>query len=173
MPIPSDKIKRSFIWLRKVLEITEKTTLPGQILGEVRPTLDTFGWDRYGEAVASRFTGTNSSTATSTVVPEGICRLVTNASVHVDNGALAFTLWLEVQEAQRGGLGAFGIGIVQPVLNAAAGIPFIKMGITRPLLLGPGDAISGHCQPASGAGQLVVLSVRAIDLPIGEYVPPT
>ena len=37
------------IWMRRALGIIEKTTLPGEIVGEVRPTLDTFGWDKLSE----------------------------------------------------------------------------------------------------------------------------
>jgi len=164
---PSDKIKRAILWIRKTLEITEKTTLPGTVSGEIQPVIDAFGWDRYSESVNTSTSVTNVSVVNSPVVPEGFLRVVFEASVNTGNDVLAFTLWMELVHSTPS---ALRIGLIRPFL-LPAGNANVRIGLERPLILGPGDNLSGLSNPATGAGLLLTLRQRSVDLPIGEYIP--
>ena len=90
-----DKIKRAFIWMRVALRITDKTTLPGDVLGEIRPILDTFGWDRRspessgpgdGPQTENNQSNLAGDVVTLSAVPEGVMRYVLYASASHDEG---------------------------------------------------------------------------------------
>lgn len=162
----TDRIKRAITWIRKTLEITEKTTLPAEILGEIRPTLDAFGWEKYGDAVNANFSIVNSALISSSVVPENTFRLITEASIHA-NSALAFTFWIELVHSTPT---ALRIGLTRPFLMPAASAN-VPVALERPILLGPGDSLRGNSLPTTGVGEILVLRTRSIDLTIGEYMP--
>jgi len=163
--VAEDKIKRSITWIRKALEITEKTTNPGTVAGEIIPNLDVLGWDRYSDSVSQDFFATNSNNVASAAVPEGVLRFITEASMLTDNNVLAFTMWLELVHS------GLRIGLSRPFLLPAVSSG-VQLGLERPILLQPGDNLRANLNPASGVGSLIVLRTRSIDLPIGEYVPP-
>lgn len=164
-----DKIKRSFIWLRKVLEITEKTTLPGQILGEVRPTIDTFGWDRLNQTTTRVTSGAAASgLVQSAVTPDDVLRLVVAASVQNSDAVQAFTMWIEHNDAAVG----LSTSLMRPV-DIPISATQIRVGLPRMIVLRPGDTLRGRSSPDPGVGLVLALNVYSVDLPIGEYVPPT
>ncbi len=160
-----DKIKRQFIWLRKTLELIDKTTLPGEILGEVRPTLDTFGWDRLSAlpTFANTFDPAPAIEIDSAIVPEGVARLFLCAAVRHTEPAVNHFMWIErVQPA------ALECSITNPTVALP---PTVAIGVERPFLLSPGEFLRAKTDVALIAGALA-LDVVFIDLPFGEYIPP-
>lgn len=161
--MPTDKIKRSFVWLRKTLGIIDKTTLPGEVLGEVRPVMDLFGWDRLGEVsiFESPFTVAPGTAVTSTEVPEDVVRLVLFAAVrHTDPGVTHF-LWLDKVMP-----GAQTLSLTpSPIDNGT----FVPQGLGRHIILEPGSFLRGRSADALIGGALA-LDMNFIDVPIGEYV---
>lgn len=160
----SDKIKRSFVWLRRTLEIIAKTTLPGEILGEVRPILDTFGWDRLQEEQFSQATAAAPARAVaSDTPPVGTLRFVLGASLeHTDTGVTA-TGWL----LKRRNPGATDVGLPTDRSAIVVG-EFLSMQGTTFLV--NNDFIIAEVFAVPVAGQLS-LRLRFIDLPFGEYIP--
>ncbi len=164
-------INRAFTWLKKVLQITEKTVVPDSVLPNVRPTMDLFGWDRLSEEIQ---TSTDSAAATATVsgptTPEGVLRYVIYAHVEQqETTAVDLTCWLDMQVV----LGGFRIAINVPTLiPGGLGPERTALGLTRPVCLRPGERINGRCNPATGVGVSLQVKMVFIDLPIGEYIPP-
>lgn len=161
----SDKIKRNFVWLRKVLEIIEKTTLPGVILGDVRPTIDTFGWDRLSEdpTFANTFDPAPAIEVDSATVPENVVRLYLHAAVRHTEPAVNHFLWIERVLPVE-----LEIGVTQP--NAAMP-PTVPQGTDHWLLLAPGEFLRAKTDVTLIAGALA-LDVLFVDLPFGEYIRP-
>jgi len=159
-----DKIKRSFVWLRQVLGIIDKTTLPGDVLGEVRVGMDLFGWDRL--TVTEHDTSgaaAPASTVSGPVTPQGILRLVLHASVvHTDTGVNHF-LWIDRVQPTGGAI----VGITSP--NVAVPVN-VDVGMQNWAYLEPGTVMRGRADIALVAGALV-LDILFIDLPFGEYIP--
>ncbi|MEE8608028.1 MAG: hypothetical protein V3S55_10495 [Nitrospiraceae bacterium] len=167
-----DKVKRSLIWLRQTLRITEKTTLPGEILGEIRPTVDSFGWDRLnpqssGEGVGPQSVTIFGSTALAQMVPvpEGVMRYIIYASHNVNDALFVGLLFFEV---------------VSDGIAAAVQAPFrfnldaqnVPVGLERHLLLAPGDVLRGVSSVAVAGGSRNELRARFVDIDFGEYIPP-
>jgi len=163
---PTDKIRRAIIWMRKTLDITQKTTQPGSISGEIRPTLDVFGWDRYKDIESVSFSGTNVTTASMGAIGNDVMRLIINGQVDSTNNVLA--LFLNFRLTSFGGQ---TVALQEPFL-VPIGSGGLDVGMLRPVLLGPGDNFSVSSRPATGIGELLVGRIRFIDLPIGEYIPP-
>jgi len=159
-----DKIKRSFVWLRQALDIIDKTTLPGQVLGEVRVGMDLFGWDRLQESTHDNSgAAAPASTVTGPITPDGILRLVLHASVvHTDTGVTHF-LWIDRAQPVGGAI----VGITSP--NVAVPVN-VDVGATHWFWLEPGSTPRGRADVALVAGALV-LDMLFIDLPFGEYIP--
>lgn len=162
----SDKIKRNFVWLRRVLGIIDKTTLPGEILGDVRPTMDLFGWDRLAEA--SSFSASAVAApgflVNGPITPEGVVRLVLNASVrHTDTGV---SMFMFIDKDMRG-TSAELVGVTTPYVQLP---PNVDASADRWLTLAPRHRLRGRAEAALVAGALT-LSFEFIDLPIGEYIP--
>lgn len=160
----TDKIKRSFVWLRKTLGIIDKTTLPGDVLGEVRPIMDVFGWERLGEPseFISPFTAAPGNTVTSTLVPDTVVRLILFAAVrHTDPGVPHF-LWID--KVMPGG--ATNVSLTSNPTDQLTSLP---QGLTRRIILEPGSALRGRSLDALVGGALA-LDINFIDIPIGEYV---
>lgn len=163
---PSDKIKRSFVWLRKTLGIIDKTTLPGEVLGDVRPVIDLFGWDRLGEAsvVSANSVVAPGATVNGDVTPDGVLRLVLHANVqHTDTNVDHF-LWIDKLAQAAGG---FIVGVTSP--NVAVPV-LVDQSTSGWFVLAPGDRIRGNADVALVAGALT-LNTNFIDLPLGEYIP--
>lgn len=162
-----DKVKRAFVWMRKSLRIIDKTTLPGEIVGEIRPIIDLFGWERLNESTARITTsGANVNTITSTAVPADVLRLILEASVETSNTALAFTVWMDHLDDETN----VNVGVMRPLDIPISGVS-IRSAITRPVFMRPGDQLSGRCTPATGVGETLTLRERFVDLSIGEYIP--
>lgn len=162
-----DKIKRNFLWLRKVFGIIEKTTLPGEVLGEVRPTIDTFGWDRLtvsGLSNIETVTGTLASdTVVLEVVPDRVFRYVIYASCsHNDPAGLALNF--QVRGSGR------DIGLDNQIATAVIPQP-MRFGLQRSILLVPGEQLICRSSPAPAAGTSLFLRYKFVDLDAGEYIP--
>ncbi len=161
-----DKIKRSFQWLRKSLEIIDRTTLPGEILGEVRPTIDTFGWERLNGDV--QFENINGALQSSSVflsaVPEGVTRYVIYASMSHNvpgNITLSFQVRLSI--------GAIDIGVGGSLKNVPAS-PF-RTSLDRNIVLTAGEQLLARSVPTPGAAEQLFIRYKFIDIAVGEYIP--
>lgn len=161
-----DKIKRNFVWLRQVLGIIDKTTLPGEILGDVRPTMDLFGWDRLGEA--SSFSASAVAApgflVNGPITPEGIVRLVLNASVRHTDAGVDHLLWID---KDMRGPSAQLVGVTTPYLALPTGV---DASADHWIMLAPRHRLRGRAAAALVAGALT-LAFEFIDLPQGEYIP--
>jgi len=163
-----DKVKRQFIWLRQVLELIDKTTLPGEVLGEIRVGMELFGWDRLPEVISVNNVGAAATNqVVSAVVPAQFLRLCLAAQVVSSDVAIQQRLWI----AQRGVLGGqFDVGVSSPIDQAIgeAGIPAV---VEKSLYMSQGERLVGRSVPAPGVGEELTLTFRHIDLPLGEYIP--
>jgi len=163
-----DKIKRNFLWLRKALGIIDKTTLPGDITGEVRPTIDILGWDRLAGLGAGNIETATGTLATDIVVldvvPQGIARYVIYASCSHNDPA---GLHLQLQVRGSG----VDIGLSDNLIQDAQQLP-MRTGLSRNILLQPGEQLicRSHSTPAAGTG--LFIRMKFVDLDPGEYVPP-
>jgi len=169
-----DKIKRAFVWLRQTLRITERTTLPGAVLGEIRPTIDTFGWDRRspqpsgvgnGPINENAQGGLAADTVLLSIVPAGIMRYVLYLSYSHDDPAANLALSVQIR---TGGPATIDIGL-DPQVTDAAPNP-VRQGFNRPLLLEPGTRLLLRSSPAPAAGQRLFIRYRFVDLDFGEYI---
>ncbi len=167
-----DKVKRAFLWLRQTLRIIEKTTLPGEILGEVRPTIDTFGWDRLNPQSSGPGIGPTNENAqgalaadsvTLTGVPQGVMRYVIFLSCsHNDPVAGGLELSMQIRT------GGIDIGIGESRVIAANPV---RNGITRNILLAPGELLVCRSVPAPAVGTRLFIRYRFVDIDFGEYIP--
>ncbi len=158
-------INRGFMWLRKVLEITEKTDVP-QVLSEVaRPVVDMFGWERLPTSASEEFIGSDATdNVVSLQVPDGFVQLITAASVETTE-AVSTALWLtkRPKEANQ------QIALVSPV----AVLSDLQVALTRPIVLLPGERLIGRSPTGTPAvGENLTLRFSSVLLPIGEYIPP-
>lgn len=160
-----DKIKRNLVWLRRALGIIDKTTLPGEILGEVRPTIDTFGWERLPE---EQFLSTGAPdpaiAIASEPTPENTLRIVYAASLEHSDVAVNHVAWM----IKRRNPGALDVGLPTDRQDIDAGEFLSMIGTT---FLVAGDFIIAEILGAPVAGQLT-LRLNVVDVDIGEYVPP-
>ncbi len=160
-----DKIKRNFLWLRRTLGIIDKTTLPGDVVGEVRPTIDMFGWERLPEEqfVAATAGQPNPAVATA-ATPADTLRIVYGASLeHTDTG-VTHTAWL----LKRRNPGSIDVGLPADRTAIVVGEFMSMIGTT---FLVAGDFIVAEVSAAPAAGQLS-LRINFVDVDLGEYVPP-
>lgn len=160
-------INRAFSWLKKSLQITEKTVAPDALSAVVVPSMDVFGWERIAEAQSQNLNGgLGSGTLPASLVPPDTIRVVLAASIETTD-PLALNLWFEQRVALGGGL---DISLMLPFF-AGAGTNGIRVGLPRaPVLLAPSDTIVGRSLPVPAAGTRLILRWRFIDLPIGEYI---
>lgn len=160
-----DKIKRSFVWIRKTLGIIDKTTLPGEILGEVRPILDMFGWERLLEEVVLSVNALFPAVAVASATPPvGTVRLILAASLEHGDVAVNHIGWI----VKRRNPGATDVGLSTDRTEFDAG-EFLSL--TRPTFLQNNDFLVGEIIGAPAAGNLSLRTFH-IDLDPGEYVPP-
>jgi len=160
-----DKIRRSITWIRKSLQITEKTTNPGAVEGIIVPSIDTFGWEALEDPTVVRTIGVAVNSIASAVVPADVLRLVLAASVQTNDTVQAFTMWIEHVDAETN----LATSVMRPVDVPISAIT-IRVGLERLVVMRPGDSLRGRSSPATGVGLDLRLTVRSIDLPIGEYV---
>jgi len=172
-PIAIDKVKRAFIWLRKTLRITDKTTLPGDVDGMIRPTIDTFGWDRLapqssgpgvGPVTENQQSILGGDVATMSVVPQDVMRYVIAASCSHDDpvaGGLALSL-----QCRHGGL---DIGLTQASSTAASPV---RHALLTPFLLAPGEQLLARSTPAPVITSRIFVRMLFVDIDLGEYIKP-
>jgi len=169
----SDRVKRAFIWMRTAMRIIDKTTLPGEIAGEIRPTIDTFGWDRLNPESSGPGEGPQSiningalanTTAAMAAVPDGVMRYIINASCQTDDPALVAFLRMEVVK------GGIAIAAQEPFFINANGAN-VRIGMNRHLLLETGDVLQCVSSVAPAAGQRNAIRARFVDIDFGEYIP--
>ena len=159
-----DKIKRSLFWLRQTLRITEKTTLPGEILGEIRPTLDSFGWERLSVPVPITATSAGATTLVELpLVPDDEAHYFIAAHITHDDpvGSKDYSLMLVDVRGNRFAL-TRTIGQSQNF--------FLELG--RPILVPPGGRLAGVSRNAIAGGSNFVIGGLFARLDIGEYLPP-
>ncbi len=162
-------INRGFMWLRKVLEITEETDTP-RVLSEIaQPTIDTFGWDRLSPEGIPDDLNAQGTLASSSVllaaVPLDIMRYVIFASMsHNDPVAGGLELSMQVRL-----INALDIGIGRPIQVLANPT---RTGIDHPILMSPGQVLLCRSIPDPAAGTRLFIRYHFVDLPVGEYIPP-
>ncbi len=162
-------INRGFMWLRKVLEITEETDTP-RVLSEIaQPTIDTFGWDRLAPDGIPDDINAQGTLAADVVllaaVPDDIMRYVIFASMsHNDPVAGGLELSMCVRL-----INALEIGIGRPIQVLANPT---RTGIDRNVLLSPGQVLLARSVPAPAAGTRLFIRYHFVDIPAGEYIPP-
>ncbi len=161
-------INRGFTWLRKVLQITEETESPSVLSEVVRPTMDVFGWERLAGLVGTPPTTENNQGSLASdivllsVVPDGVARYVIYANCGHDDPA---GLQLSLQVRTRG---------VDVAIDAAAigmGIEPVRWGLSRNILLLPGEQLLCRSTPAPAAAQRIFVRMKFVDLDPGEYLP--
>ena len=161
-------INRGFMWIRKVLEITEETEVPQVVSEQVRPAIDLFGWDRYTPGHPDDINAQGTLAADSVLlapVPAGIMRYVIFASCS-HNDPVAGGLELSIQVRVEG---ALDIGVSRPIQVLANPT---RVGIERSILMAPGEVLLCRSNPAPAAGTRIFIRYRFVDLPFGEYIPP-
>ncbi len=167
-----DKVKRAFVWIRQSMRITQRTTLPAEILSEIRPGLDTFGWDRRspspsGEGNGPQDENAQSNLATDTVllsaVPAGIMRYVIYCSYSHNDAATRLALSLQVR------VSGLDMAIDPPVITDENPI---RVGSLKPILLEPGAILLARSFPAPGVASRIFIRYRFVDLDFGEYIRP-
>jgi len=166
-----DKVKRAFVWMRNSLRIIDRTTLPGEILGEVRPTIDTFGWDRLAPGSAGEGAGPTAENAQGglasnsvllSVVPANVMRYVIFLSgSHDDPVAGGLELSFQLRTA------GIDIGIAPSRVTAANPV---RMGLERNIVLIPGQQLLLRSVPTPAVGERLFLRMRFVDIDFGEYI---
>jgi len=161
----SDKIKRSFLWMRKSLGIIEKTTLPGEVLGEVRPTMDLFGWERLVDLQVERINAAAPAVSiASNVLPDGVTRYIHSCSLtHTDTGVNH-----EASLIKRRNPSAFNVGI--PTDRTTISTLQQCSMIGRTFIKG-NEFIIGQVLVPPVAG-VITLTFYFVDIDEGEYIPP-
>lgn len=160
-----DKIKRNLVWLRRALGIIDKTTLPGEILGEVRPTIDTFGWERLPEEqFLATSAGDPAVAIASAATPDNTLRIVYGASLEHTDAGVNHICWM----VKRRNPGSIDVGLPTDRQDIDVGEFMSMIGTT---FLVAGDFIVAEIIGAPVAGQLS-LRLNVVDVDIGEYVPP-
>jgi len=155
-----DRIKRAFTWMRNSLRVIDKTTLPGEIDGVIRPRLDVYGWERLQTVThqSVQTVGTVTETPLPTV-PEGECRLYFAVDLqHSDAAAKAIVI-------------AFATGNLRTTLLRQINIAQNEtLALERPVLVPPGSFLVGISRQAVPTPQLFIIRGEFITLDIGEYV---
>lgn len=155
-------INRALAWLKRVLEITEVTRAPDNLLPAVRPTIDLFGWERLGDQSEMTSSGTvGATTVNGLSTPDDTLRLVLHAAVnHTD--VVARVCWMEKRLPTTSNT----VGLT-PALNLP--LPLQPNPILEKLILSPGDFLVARAG-SMGVAAILQLRVNFIDLPIGEYI---
>ncbi len=161
--MPTDKIKRAITWIRKSLEITEKTTQPATVDGTILPVMDVLGWERLNETQQFIRTAVATTIVTGDPAPEGVLRLVVECSVNHSDPIAANVHWLWIRHDIT--------AAVTPGVSAPLEVPGgPQVAMPRWIVLRPGEKLDGRAFPATGIGINLTIMMSFIDLPIGEYV---
>jgi len=149
------------------LHASAEDTPPRVIVDEIQATFDVMGWRQYTNAVITSNALSGNDFVQGAAVAAGQMRLVLAASVETD-AAGAFLLWVEHRVDNGGDF----VGYMTP-FSLPAGSPGVKVGVTRPLLMMPGDSLLGQCSPAMSTAETLTLKTRSITFGnTGEYIPP-
>lgn len=166
----TDKIKRNFVWLRRALGIIDKTTLPGDIAGEVRPTMDLFGWERLtpgGPVSVSGDGADNADTVQLAVVPANVMRLILAASMSTDDAVTGMVLSMQITS---GGIAiAIATGTITP--GVVPGAEPARYPLERWHIMAPGDRLGVRSSQAPAIGSRLNVRMQFVDLDFGEYLP--
>ena len=166
-PPKFDKIKKAIVWIRKTLEITERTTNPGTILGEIRPAIDILGWDRYSEIQSNVVALANTDRVSSSIVPIDFMLFYLAISGETNDAVNAFTHWLEIFHAASGNT----VAVTAPTTLPVSAATIIRVGgLPKPVLAPPGDSMRARTAPATAGGVTLTIRSLFIDLPLGEYM---
>jgi len=158
-----DKVKRAFIWIRNYLRIIDKTTLPGEILDEIRPSIDTLGWDRLQEPIFETVTVTAgaSTEVQLSIVPEDEARYYMALSAF-HTSATAKDIHIAFRDRAGNSVG----------LNRSLGLPANQvLALERPFLVPAGARVAMVSRTAVGVGEDLTITGMSYTLDIGEYVP--
>lgn len=160
-----DKIKRAITWIRKSLDITEKTTNPGTIDGNIRPTIDAFGWERLPQ---TELTSVSSPSGTS-----------------VDFGA-AFTDTQSIRLIMKASFRHTDTGVthsVSIIKRLSSGGAEVGLPLDRPtIIVGEIASMIGHTYLIAGqilqfqivtalVAGAIAANIEFVDIPRGEYIP--
>ena len=164
--MPIDKVKRAFTWLRKSLRIIDKTTLPGEILGEVRPTLDVFGWDLIAENPPEQV---NNSSAGATLftrlppVPEGEVHLFLTCDAEHTDPVGSHILRIDYRDETA--------LAESTIVSVATGTALFddRVIIRRPILVTPGARLVVISSDSIPIGSVLNIRGHFVRLNLGEY----
>jgi len=161
--MPSDKIKRLNTWLRKTLVITEKTTLPGTINGEVRPILDAMGWDllQLTEHVNAVVPGPTLF-ARLPIVPADEAHLFLCCGARHDDPANQRIIGINYRDPA---------GAEAPVQSGITLQPEQNVAVSRPVLVLAGARLVAVSADSVIIGTNLTILGQFIRLNIGEYIP--
>ncbi len=156
-------INRAFSWLKRTLEITEPTDSPDRLSPLVQPTMDLFGWEKLSRLTPSVLAGGDNQGFILGPISVGYT-LVAEASISQDDALGARFFWFEHRHLN---LSSPSISI--PFIIGAA-TPDVRVGLTRWLLLSPGERIVGRCDPIPAVGSAMQMQLSVTELSEGEYV---
>lgn len=161
--MPSDKFKRAITWIRKTLEITEKTTQPGTVSGEILPTIDSFGWEQAVALEHRAVSGGPGASATITpVVPAGEAHLyVACCGFHTDALATHVISLVYLSETNQ------FVQITPTKILDDEGI----VAIQRPFLVPAGATLRVIASRSVGAGEITIKGQFHRFTIAGEYFP--
>jgi len=162
-----DKITRVLLWLRKSFEIIDKTNTPDKLDSTIVQTVEALGWQRLVEAEGSAVSGVAVSSIGSIAVPEGFLRLILAAGLETSDVLGPFQFWFD-HTTVRGSTQAASLQRPYVVPVGSAGV---RVGLQRPVVLAAGDTLVGKTSPAVGVGESLIMRMRSVDIPEGEYVP--
>ena len=169
-------INRAFSWLKRTLQITEKTVAPDFLFSGAQPVLDLFGWERLAPAIVgpggpeslSANGADNADTAQFGVVPEGVMRLILRASMSTNDLLTGMTLSMQVTS---GGIAvAIAAARIEPAV--VPGSEPARYPLDRWILMGPGDQLGVRSSTAPAVGSRLNIRMQFVDLDVGEYVAP-
>ncbi len=159
-----DQIKRSILWLRKTLRITDSATqVPGEIEGRIKPVLDALGWELIkGESENENLSSSGPTTS------------VSSSKVPAEQGFLVFAAHIVHTDA-RPTVHSLGFSYKAPD-NDQIGYETphevedgTRIALSRPVYLEPGAILVGtSADSVTGALQMRMAFYR---LAVGEYVP--
>lgn len=163
--MPTDKIKRVITWIRKTLDITEKTSVPGTIDGTIIPVLAALGWERCEEI---EFITATSAGATNLVelanVPEGEMHYFLTCHVGHDDPATSKAIRIAMRIASN----VIASGVTIKTTETIFSLGFL--GMDRPILVPPGARLIGSSRTNIAIGSDFTIAGHFLRLPIGEYV---
>lgn len=155
-------INRALMWLRKTLEITEETESP-QVLSELlRPTIDVFGWDRLTEQQYLVTTAAATGQVLSASPPADILRFVLHCSVRLTASGVGVTPIIRK-------LGSTGFLVGLPIDREGMEDDEVASILGHTFLVEGDQIVAEYVNPPVGGTS--TLTLLAIDLPLGEYIP--